>query len=349
MAVSAYKTYSAGEILTAADLNASFNQLHNNGTDVAFPLTKNGAAGGFILTGLGAGTAAGHSVRYEQIGISASVCEFRLTLTTAVPVTTADVTGATTIYCSPYKGNRIALYDGTTWNVRTSAEFSLALGTLTSGKPYDVFCYDNAGTPTLEFLVWTDDTTRATALVLQDGIYSKTGALTRRYLGTFYTTAATTTEDSFAKRFLWNYYNRVLRPMRVLEATNSWNYTTATIRQANGAAGNQLDLVMGVSEDVVSAEVLAFATNASSGVAVAVGIGVDSTTAFTSGFLSPSMAVGATGASYGAVASIKTHINAGRHYLAWLEYSVASGTTTWYGDNNTPLIQQSGIHGELLG
>ena len=34
----------------------------------------------------------------------AAVQDFRLTLTTAVPVTTADVTGATTVYCTPYKG-----------------------------------------------------------------------------------------------------------------------------------------------------------------------------------------------------------------------------------------------------
>ena len=107
--------------------------------------------------------------------------DFRLTLTSATPVTPADVTGATTIYCTPYKGNQIALYDGSSsWNTRTSAEFSLALGTLTSGKPYDVFCYDNAGTPTLEFLAWTNDTTRATALVYQDGVLVKSGATTRR-------------------------------------------------------------------------------------------------------------------------------------------------------------------------
>jgi hypothetical protein len=144
------------------------------------------------------------------------ICDFRLTLTTAVPVTTSDVTGATTIYCTPFNGNSIALYDGTNWNLRQSAEFSIALGTLTSGKPYDVFCYDNSGTPTLELLAWTNDTTRATALTRQDGILCKSGALTRRYLGSFYTTSTTTTEDSFVKRYLFNYYNRVEKPLRGL-------------------------------------------------------------------------------------------------------------------------------------
>lgn len=113
------------------------------------------------------------------------VNDFRLTLTTGVAVTTGDVVGAATIYCTPFNGKNISLYDGTNWNLCSSAEFSLALGVLTKGV-YDVFCYSNAGVPTLEFLVWTNNTTRATALTLQNGVLVKTGATTRRYLGTFY-------------------------------------------------------------------------------------------------------------------------------------------------------------------
>lgn len=114
------------------------------------------------------------------------VNNFRLTLTTGVAVTTSDVVNAQTIYCTPFNGNKISLYNGTSWDTLTSSEFSLSLGTLTNKKPYDVFCYANSGVPTLEFLVWTSDTARATALTLQDGVLVKSGALTRKYLGTFY-------------------------------------------------------------------------------------------------------------------------------------------------------------------
>jgi hypothetical protein len=206
------------------------------------------------------------------------VNDFRLTLTTSVPVTTSDVVGASTIYCTPYKGNQITLYDGTNWNLVTSSQFSLALSGLTSGKPYDVFCYDNAGTATLEFLVWTNDTTRATALAYQDGVLIKSGDATRRYLGTFYTTGTTTTEDSAAKRYLWNYYNRVRRTMSRLETTASWTYTTAAFRQANGSALNQLNYVCGLAEDEVEATVQASATSSAGSAYMQVGIGVDSTT-----------------------------------------------------------------------
>ena len=139
------------------------------------------------------------------------ICEGRLTLTSGTPVTPADVTGATNIYFAPYTGNRIALYDGSSaWNIRTFTQITIALGTLTDAKPYDLFAYDNSGTVTFDSpVVWTNDTTRATALTTQDGVLVKTGATTRRYIGTIYTTATTTTEDSFSQRYLWNYYNRV--------------------------------------------------------------------------------------------------------------------------------------------
>jgi hypothetical protein len=40
---------------------------------------------------------------------------------------------------------------------------------------------------------------------------------------------------------------------------------------------------------------------------------------------------------------------AGYHFVAWLEWSTASGTTTWYGDNNSPTTQQSGLMGYIRG
>ena len=40
MAISPYKTWSSGEVLTAADLNSSFSQITNNGEDLAWPATK---------------------------------------------------------------------------------------------------------------------------------------------------------------------------------------------------------------------------------------------------------------------------------------------------------------------
>jgi hypothetical protein len=271
--------------------------------------------------------------------------DFRLTLTSGLPVTTADVTAAGTIYCTPTTGNRISLYDGIKWNVRTSAEFSKALSALTSGKPYDVFCYDNANVPTLEFLVWTNDTTRATALTTQDGILVKSGDALRRYLGTFYTTGVATTEDSLTSRYLWNYYNRVRRSMVRKEATASYTYTTATWRQANAAAANKLQYVVGVAEDPVTASIRTCAANGS-GSGVAVAVGVDSITV-PSGLYIGSSAVVAIPAHV--VADYEGIPGVGAHYLAWLEIAQATGTTTWYTATTINTIPvQAGIQGAVF-
>lgn len=278
-----------------------------------------------------------------------SICDGRLTLTSGTPVTTADVTGATSIYFAPYRGNRIALFDGSKWKVYAFTEITGALGTLTSGLPYDVFLYDNAGTLTLQFTAWTNSTTRATALTTQNGVYVLTGSLTRRYLGTFYTTATTTTEDSFAKRFLWNYYHRVPRPMRVLEATDTWTYTTATIRQANGSTANQLDVVVGVAEVEIVVNVQAGVSNDSVGVDVAVGIGEDSTSANVSGAILGYFETLVVSRKVFPTASLRKMPAVGRHFYAWLEYSTATTTSTWRGDAGLPTLMQMGITGSIEG
>src|SRR6185436_20000788 len=104
----------------------------------------------------------------------------------------------------------IVLWDGTRWLVKQFAEFSLAL-TATAGSVYDVFGYLSSGTPTLETLVWTNATTRATAVTLQDGRYCKSGDKTRLYLGTFEALTTNGAADTTAGRRLWNMYNRRLR------------------------------------------------------------------------------------------------------------------------------------------
>jgi hypothetical protein len=344
VSISVYKTWVSGEILTAADLNSSFSQFANNGTDAAFPLTKTVGAGGFVVTNLGLGVATTDAASLQNIINAGALncCEFRLTLTTATPVTTGEIAGAATLYWTPFMGNKVALYDGTNWNIRTSAELSLAVAGLAASKPHDIFIYDNAGTPTIESLVWTNDTTRATALTTQNGVLVKSGATSRRYVGTVYTNSSPAFYDTTANRWVWNYYNRVTRQMLVLGGTG-YAYTTATIRQAGGAAANQLDFLIGYGEDAVSAQVVAGFSNVSNA-NVVVGIGLDSTTTIHANCLRmESQQLNSTLTPL--FAFIKIYPGVGRHFLAWLEYSDAVGTTNWVGSgtaNSAP-----GIHGEM--
>jgi hypothetical protein len=260
------------------------------------------------------------------------VNDFRLSLTTGLPVTTADVTAAGTLYAVPKTGNRISLYNGAKWIPYTSAEFSLAL-TLTSGKPYDVFCYQNAGVPTLEVLVWTNDTTRATALAYQDGVLIKSGDATRRYLGTLYASGANTTEDSETKRYLWNYYHRVTRNTKAA-FTAARTTTSGTVVEINTEIRNQF--VLGVAEDAV--QMYSIGTLQNSGASDTYsGIGVDGTTVEAG---ATRINNGATDAEIFSFHSYRVKIlAAGFHYVTVLGATGGGTTGTWAGDASNELLR----------
>lgn len=255
----------------------------------------------------------------------------RLTLTSGTAVTTSDVTAATTIYFTPYSGNYITLYTSSAWKNYTFTQLSIAVPN-TTATMYDVFVYDNASVLTLELVAWSSDNSRATAIALQDGVYCKNGALDRRYVGSFRTTAvAGQTEDSAAKRYVWNYYNRVIKYFSKTDATATWNYTTAAFQQANANAANQVEMVVGVVEDTVSVKSTSIAnnTNALGAVTIASGVGVGSTTV-NSGI--GGEAVTANAIEYKNLVSIFENFpSLGRNFFVWLEYSSATAVTTWIG------------------
>lgn len=273
------------------------------------------------------------SVTFAGAGLSGG----RLTLTSgsAAPL---DVTGATTIYYTPYLSNLIALFDGVSaWSIISFSETSLALGTLASGAVYDVFGYNNGGTLALRAPVaWASTTTRATAIVLQNGVYVKSGTTTDKYLGTFVTTATTTTEDSLQNRYLFNQFNRVPRPLQRVESTASWNYTSNTIRQANGSTSNQVNTVFGSPNEAgqIDLTLTVAASNTGGGglASLMSGIGVDSTTTVAAaGSILPD-----ADQRYLITARYSAYqFPVGIHFYSWNEAATnAVGTSTFYGTQN---------------
>lgn len=200
--------------------------------------------------------------------------------------------------------------------------------------------YTNSGTGTSRVY---GSIQRQTAVTIQDGRYCKSGDKTRLYLGTFRTTSSTTTEDSRGgtvsqvggKRFVWNYYNRVSRPMRVLDTTSAWSYAVAQVRQANGAVGNKVEMVTGISEDGVNANLVAAAYLASNTARTArVGIGYTDTTSFaTSPLIGLGYNVTTTAGWYPMGVSYSEVAGTGYSSLVWLE-SGADGTCAFAGTNS---------------
>ena len=133
----------------------------------------------------------------------------RLTLLPGQPITTSDVTLATSVMFTPYKGNIIDLYDGASkWVRRTFAEVAIAVPSSTA--VYDVFAYQSSGVVSLSTLAWTNFTTRATSLTTQAGIYVQSGDATKLYLGTFCASTVsgtTVVTDSEKDRRIFNAWN----------------------------------------------------------------------------------------------------------------------------------------------
>lgn len=261
---------------------------------------------------------------------------FRLTLTSGLPVTTADVIGAANIYLTPYTGNTISLFDGTSWINLQSAEVSLALAALVAGRPYDVFVRNVGGVPTLSAVAWTNDTTRATGLSYQDGVLVQTGGATLRYVGTFYTTAVNTTEDSNQNRYLWNYYNRIKKVLYKAGTAANWVYGVGAWRQANADVTNKVQVVSGFSEDSISLRVDSNITAAAISTAF-IGIGLDSTAATSSIGGVASCNAGFTNTIHSPYESVLTP---GRHALNWIENAV-SGVATTYGGQQAGALSGS--------
>lgn len=278
-------------------------------------------------------------------------CDFRLTLSSGVPIMTSNVTAATTLYCTPvnlpYTEGLITLKNGSTWETIASGEASVTLSGATASRPHDVFGYYNAGSLAIEILAWTNDTTRATAIDVEDGHPIKTGDASRRYIGTIRITG-TTGQCEFSpfpssapgKLFVWNLKNQIVIPFRVIDTTNSWSYSTASWRQANASGNNQIEVIAG---QIGSAIDITLINQALPNQPVGGGaIGEDSTSARATENIG--ISIGTVGLNIPNVTTFRKIVPLGYHYYARLEYGDGVGVT-WYGDNNTPDTLQSGMMG----
>jgi hypothetical protein len=265
----------------------------------------------------------------------------RLTLTSGTPVTTTDQTAKTTVYYTPYIGNRIALYYSSMWQLVAFTEKSVAVPANTS-TPFDVFGYYNGSALALETVVWTNDTTRATALTTQDGILGKTGSTDRRYLGTGRTTTVSgQTEDSDQYRLIFNYYNQVRRTLKKLDTTASWSWATASFQPQNNSNTNRVGVMVGYLGPVIDLTMMSWATQSGAGTLYN-GIGEDATNtnnADSGGFSE------ITGRAQ-LIARLTKSPALGYHFYQAVERGAAGGT--WYGSYGANSSQGAGIVGSVI-
>jgi hypothetical protein len=221
-------------------------------------------------------------------------------------VLTNTVSGATTIYYTPYQGNQVPVWNGNAWtilycpeltNVTTqTASSNAGPAIVAASSNYDLFVWSNSGTCTLtRGPLWTNNTTRSNTLTYQNGILVNNSGITNgpganngTFVGTVHSNGSSTIDYIFGAAALggtacslqvWNEYNRVLTPCAVTDNGAGYSYTSATIRQARASAGNQISFVLGQQEDAVSFAYNTEASIAASG-SVTTGVGFDSTTTY---------------------------------------------------------------------
>lgn len=283
----------------------------------------------------------------------------RLTLTTAVPVLTANVAAAATVYYTPYCGDVVPIYDGTGFVLKTFAELSNVLANSSTGSAgpaaavaasnYDLFVWNDAGTLRLtRGAVWNSATARSATtendLVRVKGVLLNLNTIVNgpdasrgTYVGTVRTDAggatvswhvgAVAVSGTAATLHVWNMYNRIRLTGFVGEGTATWTYTTATWRSARASATMRVSFVMGRQEDTFSGAYIGSCSNDTGGVNVGAAIGYDVTNA-------PS---GLFRGDAGDIASQlfpegEHRVQAlGFHFMQAIEISGATGTTTWVG------------------
>lgn len=226
----------------------------------------------------------------------------RLTLTSVTPVMSAGVTGASTVYYTPYQSNLVPIFDGNYINMTQFTELSQATTDATkspaavaASSVYDMFVWNDAGiVRCTRGPAWTNDTTRGYTLTMTNGILLNTSAITNgpgalrgTYVGTIRSNGTSTIDwiyggaSTAGNHCVWNTYNRIKVASTVIDTGASYTYTPTTVRQAGGHTYNLVRWVCGLAEDAVEAY-----TNCSvqpvsvAGAYATFGANIDSTTGF---------------------------------------------------------------------
>ncbi len=281
----------------------------------------------------------------------------RLTLTSGTPVLTSTVSGATTVYYTPYVGQTCPLWSGTQfYPANIGGELSQATSDTTkspaavaASKLYDMFVWSDGGTyRCTRGPAWSSDTARGTGagtteLNRVNGIWVNKNAITNgpaagygTYVGTIASNGSSTIDfilggtsagGTAAVLNIWNAYNRRVASPVVSDSTASYSYTTASWRSADNSNTMRISFVVGLQEDAIEATHQNFESGTSA--FVQMGIALDATN-------TSSGVNGDIGASTSAMAvATWSGYALGSHFLQATEYGGASAT--FYSAGNSGL------------
>ncbi|QJX06178.1 hypothetical protein [Rhizobium brockwellii] len=230
-------------------------------------------------------------------------------------------------------------------------EATVDISAAEAGKNYDVFV--SPGGVLVIGPAWTNSVTRAMAIVEVDGRFVNADAIgslaaeAGELVGGFRCHAAGQTRSTLQSRLVWSLGGAVIMPVSRTDPTDSWSYSAAAWRQANGSALNQIEVFNGVSGRMVRVEASGYMINGTGTVVAGfTGIGIDSSSADSSQVKRPGAASNVFPILPSA-ASYSGYLGLGYHELRWLERGTG-GSQTWYGDGGQANGYQTGILGSVV-
>jgi hypothetical protein len=142
---------------------------------------------------------------------------------------------------------------------------------------------------------------------------------------------------------VWNAYNRQSIVLQEADPTNTWTYTTATIRPSNGSTANSITTFTGLPEEAVAFSFSQICEPLSTG-AGNIGIGINSTTAYVAGSKkgTSSIVTNSIGEMYANYIMAPTP---GSNVATALENAPAATNTQFFGSANSNMLMTASYRG----
>ncbi len=234
----------------------------------------------------------------------------RLTLTSGVPVISTDTIGATAIIYTPYNGNIVPIYNGSSLIPTVFTELTLTLASQhVASTLYDIFIFNNSGVATLVTgPAWSSSAAGSSSRGTGAGttqiskvnglslntvqISGRNGATTytiganlATYLGTILINATpgqvscTVTAGQSRVWGVWNAFNRSPCVLNVSDPASSFG-GTGSVAPTNSNTGDRSLIICGLAEEIVTNDYIQDASTTSPGDSGNFGIGWNVTNAY---------------------------------------------------------------------
>jgi hypothetical protein len=284
----------------------------------------------------------------------------RLTLTSGVQVLTSTVSGAGTIYFTPYLGNQIGIYNGSSFvNTafselsQTTTDTTKSPAAVANNSNYDLFVWlDSSTVRCTRGPAWSSDTARGTGagttelervlgfMVNKVSITNGPAAQRGLYVGSVRSNGSALIDwiyggiDTAAILGVWNMFNRVDVGTFMLSSVDSFTMTSNGVRAWNNSNTNRISFISGLREECFIARGYGLVSGS---FPAGLGIGFNSTSA-----ISGLNAIYKGGSIPGGGFSLHAASALGYNYFQALEVS-EGGAATGYGDNGAAGFNQSGF------